>query len=125
MTEQIEDTAKVKITQEKSQPRDQANRNSTDSRSLRTSSWAIQSPVVAQRQDLTVQSVLKSVEIHQVQWRQVPTVRVPHVLHEDKFVDRRIVTYSPSPHRLKPSVQKSEEAPHVQFFDQVEEIPEI
>ena len=29
MTEQIEDTAKVKITQEKSQPRDQANRKFT------------------------------------------------------------------------------------------------
>ena len=59
MTEQIEDTAKVKITKEKSQPRDQANRNSPDSRSLRNSSWAYQSPVVAQRQVPTVQSVLK------------------------------------------------------------------
>ena len=32
-------------------------------------------------------------EIHHVQWRQVPTVRYPHVLHTDKFVNRRIVTY--------------------------------
>ena len=93
MTEQIEDTTKVKITKEKSQPRDQANRNSPDSRSLRNSSWAFQSLVVAQRQDPTVQSVLQNVEIHQVQWRQVPTVRVPHMLHKDKFVNRRIVTY--------------------------------
>ena len=31
MIEQIEDTAKVKITKEKSQPRQQANRNSPDS----------------------------------------------------------------------------------------------
>ena len=53
----------------------------------------IQSPVVAQRQDPTVRSVLKSVEIRQVQWRQVPTVRVSHVLHKDKFVNQRIVTY--------------------------------
>ena len=37
VTEQIEDTAKVKITKEKSQQRDQANRNSPDSRSLRNS----------------------------------------------------------------------------------------
>ena len=93
MTEQIEDTAKVNINQEKSQPRDQANRNSPDSRSLKNSSWAIQSPVVAQRQDPTVQNVLKNVEIHQVQWRQVPTAGVPHVLHKDMFVNQRIVTY--------------------------------
>ena len=50
MIEQIEDTAKVKINKEKSQPRDQANRNSPDSRCLRNSSWAYQSPVVGQRQ---------------------------------------------------------------------------
>ena len=98
VTEQIEDTAKVKITKEKSEPRDQANRNSPDSRSLRSGSWACQSPVLAQMQDPTDQSVLKSVEIHQVQQRQVPTVWVPHVLHRDKFVNQRIVTY-----RLKPS----------------------
>ena len=98
VTEQIEDTAKVKITKEKSEPRDQANRNSPDSRSLRSGSWACQSPVLAQMQDPTDASVLKSVEIHQVQQRQVPTAWVPHVLHRDKFVNQRIVTY-----RLKPS----------------------
>ena len=65
--EQSEDTAKVKITKEESQPRDQANRNSPDASSLRNSSWAIQSPVMAQRQVPTVQNVLNSVEIHQVQ----------------------------------------------------------
>ena len=43
--------------------------------------------------DPTVQSVLKIVEIHQVQWTQVPTMRGPHVLHKDMFVNRRIVTY--------------------------------
>ena len=34
---------------EKSQPREQAKRNSSDSRSLRRSSWAYQAPVAAQR----------------------------------------------------------------------------
>ena len=63
--EQIEDTAKVKITKEKSQPRDQANRNSPDSRSVRNSSRAIQSPVMTRRQVPTVQNVMKSVEIVQ------------------------------------------------------------
>ena len=73
--------------------------------------------MVAQRQDPTVQNVLKNVEIHQVQLRQLPTVRVPHVLHKDRFVNQRITPTQ--------TVQKAEEAPHVQFFDQVEEIPEI
>ena len=67
MTEQSEDTAKVKIIKEKSQPRDQANRNSPDSRSLRNGSCAYQSPVVAQRKVPKVQNVLKSVETHRVQ----------------------------------------------------------
>ena len=60
VTEQIEDTAKVKITKEKGQPLDQTNRNSPDSMSLRNSSWAYQSLVVAQRQVPTVQDVLSS-----------------------------------------------------------------
>ena len=89
--------------QEKSQPREQAKRNSPDSRSLRSSSWACQAPVVAQRQVPTVRTVQKNVEIDQVQQRQVPTVRVPHVLHKDKFVNQRIVTLPSSPHRLETS----------------------
>ena len=93
VTEQIEDTAKVKITKEKSPPLDQTNTNSPDSRSLRNSSWAYQSPVVAQRQVPTVQNVSKNVDIHQVQQRQVPTVRVPRVLHKEKFVNQPTVTY--------------------------------
>ena len=53
--------------QEKSQPREQAKSNSTDSISLRSSSWAYQAPVVAQREVPTVQTVQKNVEIDQVQ----------------------------------------------------------
>ena len=116
MTEQIEDTAKAKITQEKSQPRDQANRNSPDSRSHGTVDG------LAQRHP-TVQNVLKNVEIQQVQLRQVPTVRVPHVLHKDMFVNQRIVAYRQV--HTDSNRQKAEEAPHVQFFDQVEKVPEI
>ena len=49
------------IIQEKSQPSEQANRNSPVSRSLRSSSWAYQAPVVAQRQVPTDQTVQKNV----------------------------------------------------------------
>ena len=48
---------------------------------------------VAQRQVPIVRSVLKSGEIHQLHWRQVPTVRVPLVLQNDKSVKQQIVTY--------------------------------
>ena len=67
VTEQIEDTANVKITKEKSQPLDQGNRNSPDSSFLRNNAWAYQSPVVAQRQVPKVQNVRKNYENHQVQ----------------------------------------------------------
>ena len=133
VNKQVEDTAKVKIikinvqckknpTQEKSQPREQANRNSPDSTSLKSSSWAYQAPVVAQRQVPTVQNIQKSVEIHRVQQRHVPMVRFPHVLHKDKFFDQLFVTYR-HVHTDSKNVQKAKEAPHVQFFDRVEGNP--
>ena len=55
-------------------------------------------------------------KIHQVQQRQVPTVRVPHVLHKDKFVNQRIVTYRQVHTDLKPS--RKQRKRHI--FDQVE-----
>ena len=56
----------------------------------------------------------ENVEIDQVQWRQVPTVRVPYVLHKDKFVDRRTVTYRQV--HTDSKRPESRGSPHVQFF---------
>ena len=89
--------------QEKSRPREQAKRNSPNSKFLRSSSWAYQAPPRMQRQVPPVQIVHKnqgrrtsavhrqSVDISVDVQRQVPKelkpVEIPQARHDDKFVD--------------------------------------
>ena len=69
-------TQQVKITQEKSQPRDQANRNSPDSRSLRSNSVAgFNSPKCPEKRGASSNAVKASAKVPRSIQRQVPMIQ--------------------------------------------------